>query len=118
MGIDESLVGEIVRRVLAVARPERIILFWLGRYGPDDPGHRHRPSCRRRGPGNRRKESVRFREILRGLGYPVDVIVIPTEWFEESKRVIVRSNDARGLYRFSIVSGSTGSASSKPKTRE
>ena len=27
MGVDETLVNEIVRRVLAVAQPERIILF-------------------------------------------------------------------------------------------
>ena len=39
-------------------------------------------------PGDQRKESVRHRERLRGLGYPFDVIVISTEWFEESKNVI------------------------------
>jgi predicted nucleotidyltransferase len=27
MGVDESSLGEIVRRVLSVARPDRIILF-------------------------------------------------------------------------------------------
>jgi hypothetical protein len=36
-------------------------------------------------PGNRRRESVRFREMLPGLGCPFDVIVIPAEWFQESK---------------------------------
>jgi len=41
-----------------------------------------------RNPGDRRKESVRIRHALRGLGYPFDVIVISTEWFEESKNVI------------------------------
>ncbi|TAK35477.1 MAG: nucleotidyltransferase domain-containing protein [Chloroflexota bacterium] len=39
-------------------------------------------------PGEYRQESVRLREVLRGLGYPLDVIVISTEWFEESKEVI------------------------------
>jgi predicted nucleotidyltransferase len=39
-------------------------------------------------PGDRRKESVRLRSTLHGLGYPVDVIVISTEWFEESKGVV------------------------------
>jgi len=34
--------------------------------------------------GDQRKESVRFREMLRGLGYPLDVIVISTEWFDET----------------------------------
>ncbi len=41
-----------------------------------------------RDPGDRRKESVRIHQALRGLGYPFDVIVISTEWFEESKNVI------------------------------
>ena len=39
-------------------------------------------------PGNQRKESTRLRKMLGGLGYPFDVIVISTEWFEESKGVI------------------------------
>ena len=39
-------------------------------------------------PGDLRKESIRLRRLLSGLGYPVDVIVISTEWFEESKNVI------------------------------
>lgn len=39
-------------------------------------------------PGHARKESVRLREKLCGLAYPFDVIVISTEWFEESKGVI------------------------------
>jgi len=39
-------------------------------------------------PGDRRMESVRLRAKLGGLGYAFDVIVISTEWFEESKGVI------------------------------
>lgn len=39
-------------------------------------------------PGDQRKERTRLRKMLRGLGYPFDVIVISTEWFEESKDVI------------------------------
>jgi len=59
MGIDESLVKEIVRRILAVAAPDKIIL-----------------------------KSVQIDATLSGLGYPFDVIVISTEWFEASKNVI------------------------------
>jgi predicted nucleotidyltransferase len=39
-------------------------------------------------PENTRKESTRIRETLRGLGFPFDVIVMSTEWFEDSKNVI------------------------------
>jgi predicted nucleotidyltransferase len=34
MGIDDSLVREIVRRLLGVARPDRIILFGSAANGP------------------------------------------------------------------------------------
>ena len=36
-------------------------------------------------PGDRRKKRARFRETLRGLGYPFDILFIATQWFEESK---------------------------------
>jgi len=88
MGIDESLVREIVRRILAAAAPDKIILF-----GSAATGGMTRDSdidllIVERDPGDRRKKSVRLREMLCGLGYPFDVIVISTEWFEESKGVI------------------------------
>jgi predicted nucleotidyltransferase len=88
MGIDESLVEEIVRRILATAAPERIILF-----GSAATGEMTRDSdidllVVERDPGDRRKESVKIDATLSGLGYPFDVIVISSEWFEASKNVI------------------------------
>ena len=88
MGIDESLAKEIVRRILSVAAPDKIILF-----GSAATGQMTRDSdidllIVETNPGDPRKESVRLREVLRGLGYPLDVVVISTEWFEESKGVI------------------------------
>jgi len=88
MGIDESLVREIVRRILSIAAPDKIILF-----GSAASGGMTRDSdidllIVDPDPGDRHKEGVRLRQILRGLGYPFDIIVISTEWFEESKNVI------------------------------
>jgi len=88
MGIEEPLVQEIVRRILAAAAPDKIILF-----GSAATGGMTRDSdidllIVERDPGDHRKKSVRLREMLCGLGYPFDVIVISTEWFEESKGVI------------------------------
>ena len=88
MGIDESLVREIVRRILSATAPDKIILF-----GSAATGQMTRDSdidllIIEADPGDRRKESVRLREVLRGLGYPLDVIVISTAWFNESKEVI------------------------------
>jgi predicted nucleotidyltransferase len=81
-------VEEIVRRILAAAAPDKIILF-----GSAATGQMTRDSdidllIVEPDPGDQRKESVRLREMLRGLGYPFDVIVISTNWFEESKYVI------------------------------
>ncbi len=88
MGIDESLMEEIVRRILTAAAPERIILF-----GSAATGEMTRDSdidllIVERNPGDRRKKSVKIDETLGGLGYPFDVIVISSEWFEASKNVI------------------------------
>ena len=88
MGIDESLVREIVRRILSVTAPHKIILF-----GSAATGQMTRDSdidllIIETNPSDPRKEGVRLRDLLRGLGYPLDVVVISTEWFEESKGVI------------------------------
>ncbi len=39
-------------------------------------------------PIDRRKESTQVREVLRGLGFPFDVIVMATERFEETKDIV------------------------------
>lgn len=88
VGIDEKLVNEIVRRILSVAAPDKIILF-----GSAVTGQMSRDSdidllVMEPDPGDRREKSVRIYDALRGLGYPFDVLVISTEWFEESKGVI------------------------------
>jgi predicted nucleotidyltransferase len=88
MGIDQTIIDEIVRRVTSVARAERIILF-----GSAATGQMTRDSdidllVVQADPGDRRKQSVRIDETLSGLGYPFDVIVISSDWFEASKNVI------------------------------
>ena len=88
IAIDEATIQEIVRRILTVTTPDRIMIF-----GSAATGEMTRDSdidllIVERDPGDRRKKSVRLREMLCGLGYPFDVIVISTEWFEESKGVI------------------------------
>jgi len=86
--VDDMLIEEIVRRVLSIASPERIILF-----GSAASGQMTRDSdidllVVEQSPQDPRRESVRIHDALRGLGFPFDVIVISSEWFEESKNVI------------------------------
>jgi predicted nucleotidyltransferase len=86
--IDDALIDEIVRRVLSVTRPDRIILF-----GSAATGEMTRDSdidllVLESGPKNRRRESVEIGDALRGMGFGSDVLVISTEWFEASKNVV------------------------------
>lgn len=87
MGIDDALTREIVRRVLTVAKPDRIILF-----GSAATGQMTRDSdidllIVEAAPANRHEESVRIRSAIGDVAYPVDVIVIPTERFEATKNI-------------------------------
>jgi uncharacterized protein len=88
MDLDQKLIEEIVGRILAVTPAERIIMF-----GSAAIGNMTRDSdidllVLKSAPDNPRRESVRVRQALRGLGYPFDIIVMATERFDESKGVI------------------------------
>ena len=88
MGIDEKLIEEIVRRILTVAKPDKIILFGsaaIGRMTRDSDIDLLivEPEL-----GNRQEEYVRVRKAIGHVEHPVDVLFISTEWFEDSKNVI------------------------------
>ena len=88
MGIDEGLIAEIVRRILTVSKPDRIILF-----GSAATGGMTRDSdidllVLAPKPANTIDEWVRLRRTLRGLGFPFDLFIMATERFEESKSVL------------------------------
>ncbi len=87
MGIDESLVEEIVRRILAAAAPDKIILFGSAATGEITRDSDIDLLIVEPDPGDRRKKSVKIDATLSGLGYPFDFIVISSEWFEASKNV-------------------------------
>jgi predicted nucleotidyltransferase len=88
MGIDEFLVQEIVRRILSVARPDKIILFGSAATGAMTSDSDIDLLIVEPEPGDRREEYVRIRRALKGLGHPFDIVLIATQWFEESKGVI------------------------------
>lgn len=86
--IDQATLDEIVRRILSVASPEKIILFGSAATGEMNADSDIDLLIVEADPGNQRKESVRIHSSLRGLGHSFDVIVIGNEWFEASKNVI------------------------------
>ncbi|MBM3748993.1 MAG: nucleotidyltransferase domain-containing protein [Acidobacteria bacterium] len=88
MGIESVVVDEIVRRVLSVAQPDRIILF-----GSAVTDSMNRDSdidllVIEPSPPDPRQHSVKIRRALRGMGYPFDIIVMGVDWFEQTKGVI------------------------------
>ena len=88
MAVDDQLLREIARRIPAVAQPEHVILFGSAATGTSGPDSDIDVLVVETAPGVRRKKSVRLRAARRGLGHPFDVIVLSTEWFEESKNVV------------------------------
>src|SRR5215831_7628656 len=88
MSVDETLLEEIVRRVLAVTRPDKIILFGSAATGQMTPDSDIDLLIVEPDPPNSREHRVAIRSAVGDIGYPVDVIVIGTERFEATKRFV------------------------------
>lgn len=88
MAPDETLLHEIVRSVLSVASPNRIILFGSAATGQMTKDSDIDLLIVEPAPGNTREKSVAIRRAVGDIRYPVDVIVISSERFEETKNVI------------------------------
>lgn len=88
MGISQTLIREIVTRILSVTEPQRIILFGSAAVEKMTKDSDIDLLILESEPEDTRKESVRIRQAVRGLGYPFDIIVMAIERFEESKNVV------------------------------
>ena len=86
--VDETVLDEVVRRVLTVARPERIILFGSAATGQMTEDSDLDLLVVEPEPANTRDRSVRIRRALGDVRYPVDVIVMSSERFEETKNLV------------------------------
>lgn len=76
-----------MRRILTVAAPDHIILFGSAATGTMTKDSDLDLLIVERAPENTLQESVRIRRALRGLGYPIDVMVIRTARFNRTKEV-------------------------------
>ena len=88
MGVDETLMNEIVRRVLTVARPDRIILFGTAATGQMTKDSDIDLLIVETAPKNRHEESVQIRDAIGNVNFPVDVLIIETERFEATKNIV------------------------------
>ncbi len=74
--------------MLTVARPDRIILFGSAATGQMTKDSDIDLLVVEPEPANTRDRSVRIRRAMGGVPYPVDVIVMSSERFEETKNII------------------------------
>jgi uncharacterized protein len=88
MTVDENLLDEVVRRVLTVARPDRIILFGSAATGQMTEDSDLDLLVVEPEAADTRDRSVRIRRALGDVCYPVDVIVMSSARFEETKNLI------------------------------
>lgn len=88
MGISENLIREIVQRIVSVTRPERIILFGSASTGQMTKDSDIDLLVLERDAQDDREKRLRIRQALKDLDQSFDVIVMPTERFEETKNVI------------------------------
>jgi uncharacterized protein len=83
----ESLLEEIVRRILTVAQPDKIILFGSAATGHMNPTSDIDLLLVSREVDKRWEGVMRVREALRDMDYSFDLIPMSTEWFEGTKEI-------------------------------
>lgn len=88
MGIDQQLINEIVRRILSVTSPDRIILFGSAANGPMTSDSDIDLMILESGECDPRSVRTAIRHSLFGLMWAFDLIVLPTEQFERNKNIV------------------------------
>jgi len=88
MGVDETLLDEIVRRILNVSRPDKIILFGSAATGQMTKDSDIDLLIVEPDPPNTHEHRVALRSAVGDIGYSVDLLIIRTERFEETKDLV------------------------------
>lgn len=86
--IDDAILREITRRILAVSRPERVILFGSAARGEMTADSDIDLLVLSSSEIDSRAEAVRIRTALAGLPFPFDVVVMSRDRFEETRETI------------------------------
>lgn len=87
-GLAPDLEREIVSRIVATARPARIVLFGSAATGTLGQDSDVDLLVLQDNGADPRQESVRIRMALSGLGLAFDVVVMPLARYEDTKDVI------------------------------
>jgi len=86
--VTDDMISEVVRRILQVCVPQRVILFGSAATGQMTPDSDIDLLVLDRNVMDAREEAVRIRRALSGIPFPFDVVVMRPERFEETRGVI------------------------------
>ena len=86
--VSDATIGEVVRRILGVCRPDRVILFGSAATGQMTPDSDIDLLVLDRDVVDAREEALSIRSALAGLPFPFDVIVMSRDRFEETRDVV------------------------------
>ncbi len=86
--VDQATLHEIVRRILSVASPEKIILFGSAATGSMTADSDIDLLIIEQDISDRRQEYVRIRRALRDIAFPFDIILTTSDYFESTKNVV------------------------------
>lgn len=88
ISVSDETIQEIVQRLLRVCRPDRVILFGSAATGTMTPDSDIDLLVLEPQVHDVREEATRLRAALDGVRYPIDVIVMSRERFDETRGVI------------------------------
>ncbi len=88
MTVDEGTLEYIVDQIVQLAHPDRVILFGSAALGEMTADSDLDLLVIERDVPNTRQESLRLRAALENVPWPLDVIVMSRQRFEETKDVI------------------------------
>ncbi len=88
MTVQESTLEQIVATIVQLAHPDRVILFGSAATGEMTADSDLDLLVVERQVTNTRQESIRLRAALEDVPYPIDVIVMSRQWFDDTKNVI------------------------------
>ena len=86
--IDQATLDEIIRRILAVASPEKIILFGSSATGTMTADSDIDLLIVKHDITDCRQEYVRIRRALPDIAFPFDIILTTSDYFESTKDVV------------------------------
>ncbi len=88
MTVAEEILEHIVDRLVELAHPDCVILFGSAATGNMTADSDLDLLVIERQVADTRRESIRLRAALEDVPFPIDVIVMSRQWFDDTKDVI------------------------------